>query len=245
MKDYALIDNTTGAFPNVEAQNATGPGTTDGTPIIKEVVDDLWGARQALMIEAGLTPNGVTEASGASQFLDALDAVIAARLKTFRQTEETSVEIVRPSDAFFEPDEWEQFWSASEGLVLLGGSSGYKIVFPIDTTAITVINAAQILVSKDAARTGDNRMSIGLYYTNPGGSIPATPVLVGSLVWDNGSAGYEVMTITPALTLSKGDSNQYMWIVKSGAASGASDNIHWLMHSVDKVLCGARQNTPT
>jgi hypothetical protein len=72
MKDYGLIPNTVGSYPNTVGQNASGAGATDGTPYIKDVIDDLWGARQAIMDYAGLTPNGVTEAAGASQFIEAV-----------------------------------------------------------------------------------------------------------------------------------------------------------------------------
>ena len=60
------------AFPNTGAVNASGAGTTDGTEFVKIFIDDIWGARQALMDYAGLTPDTVSEAAGASQALDAL-----------------------------------------------------------------------------------------------------------------------------------------------------------------------------
>lgn len=60
------------AFPNTLSVNATGAGTGDGTEIIKLLVDDIWGARQALMDAAGLTPDSVTEAPSTSQLLDAI-----------------------------------------------------------------------------------------------------------------------------------------------------------------------------
>jgi hypothetical protein len=72
MKDYSTLANVDGLFPAVTTRNCTGPGATDGTPYDKTVADDMFGARQALMAEAGLTPNGVDEAAGASQALDAL-----------------------------------------------------------------------------------------------------------------------------------------------------------------------------
>ncbi len=75
MKNYDTIANTVGAFPGVVSQNATGPGATDGTPYIKQVIDDLWGFSQALMNHAGLSPDGVTEADGASQRLLAMQRV--------------------------------------------------------------------------------------------------------------------------------------------------------------------------
>jgi len=72
MKDYSTIANTSGSFPDVVAVNASGPSATDGTPYIKQFVDDLWGAAQALMDAAFIAPNGVTEAAGASQRLEAI-----------------------------------------------------------------------------------------------------------------------------------------------------------------------------
>lgn len=59
-------------FPNTLAINATGAGTGDGTEIVKILVDDLWGARQALMDAAGLVPDSVTEAPDTSQLLEAI-----------------------------------------------------------------------------------------------------------------------------------------------------------------------------
>lgn len=74
MIDYlASFINTNGAaFPNTEAVNATGPAATDGTEFVKLMIDDEWGARQALMDYAGLIPDGVTEAPGTSQFIEAI-----------------------------------------------------------------------------------------------------------------------------------------------------------------------------
>ncbi len=74
MIDYlASFTNTNAvAFPDTEAINATGPSTTDGTEFVKLMIDDAWGARQALMNYAGLVPDGVTEADGTAQMIEAL-----------------------------------------------------------------------------------------------------------------------------------------------------------------------------
>jgi len=74
MIDYqTTIPYTVGAFPNTVAQNATGPGATDGTPWIKSVIDDLWGARQVLMDESNQVPNALTESvSNGSQAYEAI-----------------------------------------------------------------------------------------------------------------------------------------------------------------------------
>lgn len=78
MIDYSIIPNTVGSFPNVVGQNASGGAAVDGTPYLKSVIDDLWGANQALMDAAGLSPNATSEAVGASQRLEALRAVCGA-----------------------------------------------------------------------------------------------------------------------------------------------------------------------
>lgn len=72
MKDYATIPNTLGTYPNVTGKNASSGTATDGTPYIAQFIDDLWGFSQALMNEAGLTPDGVTESASASQRMQAM-----------------------------------------------------------------------------------------------------------------------------------------------------------------------------
>ena len=65
--------NTNGlSFPDTLGVNASGGGALDGTEWVKLFIDDQWGARQALMDHAGLTPDSVTEAPGTAQTLEAL-----------------------------------------------------------------------------------------------------------------------------------------------------------------------------
>lgn len=66
--------NTNGlAFPDTEGVNASGPTETDGTEFVKLMIDNyMFGPQQALLNYAGLTPNGIAEANGASQELEAL-----------------------------------------------------------------------------------------------------------------------------------------------------------------------------
>ena len=74
MKDISLnLVNTNGVvFPDTEAINSTGPLTTDGTEWIKAGIDEDFGRAQAIMDHAGLTPDGVTEAAGTAQIIEAL-----------------------------------------------------------------------------------------------------------------------------------------------------------------------------
>ncbi len=74
MKDNAAIQTySSGAFPNVVAINSTGAATQDGTEYIAEQINNgMFGWMQALMDYASLTPDGVIEAAGASQILEAI-----------------------------------------------------------------------------------------------------------------------------------------------------------------------------
>jgi hypothetical protein len=69
----ASFTNTNGsAFPDTEAVNVSAPGAGDGTEFVALMVNNVWGFQQALMDYAGLTPDGVQEAPGTAQFLEAL-----------------------------------------------------------------------------------------------------------------------------------------------------------------------------
>lgn len=74
MIDYAAsFTNTTGAFPDIVADNVSAPGAGDGTEFVKLMIDDIWGRAQAIMNYAGLAPDGVSEADGTAQILEALN----------------------------------------------------------------------------------------------------------------------------------------------------------------------------
>lgn len=73
MKDPTTVfTNYTGAWPNVLARNISAPADGLGTEWIAEFVDTVWGSYQAIIDSAGLTPDGVTEAAGTSQLLEAM-----------------------------------------------------------------------------------------------------------------------------------------------------------------------------
>lgn len=74
MKDWATVfANYSGVYPNVLAVDSSGAATPDGTEFIAAGINN-WqmGVSQALMSYAGLTPDGVTEAAGACQMIEAI-----------------------------------------------------------------------------------------------------------------------------------------------------------------------------
>jgi len=72
------VGNVTGTFPATTAKNSSTPGATDGTPLVAAMVNNIWGYFQALMNQAGLTPNGVQEEYNASQLLTASQLLFGA-----------------------------------------------------------------------------------------------------------------------------------------------------------------------
>mgnify|MGYP000639616337 CR=1 FL=1 len=74
----AVFANFNGSGPlGYLGKNATGAGATDGTEWIAAAVDNwMWGWTQDLFTREGFSPNGVTEAVGASQIVDAIQNIL-------------------------------------------------------------------------------------------------------------------------------------------------------------------------
>lgn len=64
-------------YPHGKAQNVVVEGDGTGTPFEKDLVNDILGAQQALVVAAGITPSGTPDKAGASQQLDALNQLLA------------------------------------------------------------------------------------------------------------------------------------------------------------------------
>lgn len=74
MIDWAsVVTYFSGANPDVLAINSSGAATQDGTEWIAELINNgIFGWTQDALDYAGIIPNGVTEAAGASQIREAL-----------------------------------------------------------------------------------------------------------------------------------------------------------------------------
>lgn len=66
------IEAPTPGFPYGKARDVSQPGDRTGTPWVAQFINDIFGFQQALLDAAGLTPSGVPDEVGASQYLDAL-----------------------------------------------------------------------------------------------------------------------------------------------------------------------------
>lgn len=115
-------------YPHGKARNLTVEGDGSGTPFEQAWVNDLWGFQQALLAAAGITPSGTPDRVGASQYLDAIKAIILDELAT-------------PS-----------------GQLPIGGVGGVALSGPINITGFTTIGPTlsdlSLLVTQDAEVEG-------------------------------------------------------------------------------------------
>ncbi len=70
-------------YPYGSARNSIIPNDGTGTPWEKDLVNDLLGFQQAILADAGITPNGLPDTSLASQYLDGLKSITGARYNLF------------------------------------------------------------------------------------------------------------------------------------------------------------------
>lgn len=78
LKDiYAYITGASASYPWGSFKNASAPGALDGTPFEKQWANDVYGFLQALLSKAGLVPSGAPDTAEASQYLQAIQYLIA------------------------------------------------------------------------------------------------------------------------------------------------------------------------
>lgn len=59
-------------YPYNKAKDASGATAKDGTPWRADLMNDLWGMWQALLVRSGITPSGVSDTANASDYADAI-----------------------------------------------------------------------------------------------------------------------------------------------------------------------------
>lgn len=67
-----------GAYPYGAARDVVVPGDNLGTPYDAHVLNDIFGFFQAMLAAANVSPSGVPDAVGASQYLESIVKIAAA-----------------------------------------------------------------------------------------------------------------------------------------------------------------------
>jgi hypothetical protein len=71
------------AYPFGRAKNVLVENDGTGTPLEKDLVNDIWGCLQALLLAASITPSGITDTALASQYKAAIAWIAASANATF------------------------------------------------------------------------------------------------------------------------------------------------------------------
>lgn len=66
------INAPTTAYPLGSAKNVSAPSAGDGTPLLANWLNDMWGFYQKLLAEGGVTASGNPDTALASQYFDAM-----------------------------------------------------------------------------------------------------------------------------------------------------------------------------
>lgn len=74
--EYLYSEPATPAYPHGSFKNASTGSAGDGTPVDKKWANDIYGFLQALLTTAGIVPSGAPDTAQASQYLEALRAVV-------------------------------------------------------------------------------------------------------------------------------------------------------------------------
>lgn len=129
------IAPSTTEYPYGAARNITVPGDGTGTPWDAGIVNDLWGWQQAMLVEAGIVPSGTPEEATASQYTDALKAILLDK-SLFAEGGVTSIESENfPTDRVVIFDSHSDGDGVGGSFVFLSGQSkddhdGVTIVSP-------------------------------------------------------------------------------------------------------------------
>lgn len=66
------VDSGIADYPHGRARNRLSPSSGDGTPWEQDVVNDIWGLLQGLLVDAAIPPSGLVDNATLSQYRDAL-----------------------------------------------------------------------------------------------------------------------------------------------------------------------------
>lgn len=205
MKDFADISNSVGTFPDVAAQDCSGPGETDGTAIIADTMSDYMGFIQAILDEVGDTPNDSADVHDASQILDDLKLLPAI------YTLAMGLGCPYQSDWEFRSSRWRSLVNVGSLYLPLKLVPGVEIDLDIS-----------LRIDPGAVRTGANRMAGGIVY-NAWGSGAIS--LIGSYVYDDGTASAQTMNLSTSSLTPSEDNCYYIELLAGNTGAASPDDL--------------------
>ncbi|MEJ2043688.1 MAG: hypothetical protein P8X74_03670 [Reinekea sp.] len=191
----SILAYYSGAYPDTLAINSTGAATQDGTEYIAEMINNsIFGPQQALMDYAGLTPDGITEAAGTAQFIDALSLGFGVGPGTYRRYGKISLPAV-----------------TGDRLLILSGQGVLIASYPLLVAACYVgdgNNATAPYFFKADDAGGVTRNTAGTYFILP----PGQPIFLKQYEEGNtyNSVLLQITGAPQAFTITRGVFVPYM-----------------------------------
>lgn len=118
------IDPVSAEYPHGKARNITAVGDGNGTPWERRIANDIFGLQQSLLEAAGITPSGVPDEVGASQYLQAMEILRRRELGAMALDgwEERTIDSIFLQDVAFNGSQVNPLWVAVGG----AGSVAYS-----------------------------------------------------------------------------------------------------------------------
>jgi hypothetical protein len=240
------IDSDPG-YPEGKARNVTVSGDNTGTPLDELWVNDMWGFFQALLAAAGITPSGDPDEVGASDYLDATQAVAADVADTQIQAAvdaEALTYTAPPSRTVmigYDAGVGQSGWATGDGDP--SGSSQFRRHatgnlerLQIDITPYVpsggVVTSVSALVKPGAARASSSRIEFVVYSLLSGGPFPGTDPEAASsetsVIEDDGTTGRQRLTAAMTFTPTVDQSNmRLMAVVRSGSTASTNNDLFY------------------
>lgn len=211
------VETGDAGYPQGKARNAGAYQDGTGTPLEKDWLNDVWGFLQALLDRARITPSGSADRVGASQYLDAVQAVARAssvkRALVLRQLPvELSGVVTPPSSSFVGAVSALGYWA----VVAKAGNNG---VFAINESPYPSMSFATIpgLTAVRKLIRGGRILAIG-----DGGNKNAYSTTNGNTWSAGGSTG---LPTTP--TDGVWDGTQFVISTSAGKAAHSTNGVSW------------------
>jgi hypothetical protein len=249
---YPAQIDTDVAYPFGKARNAGSFQDGTGTPLEKDLVNDLFGMQQALLVAASLEPSGTPDSASVSQYLEAVRRVslgvdLRSRLALRRLDQLSSAATGSLSGAVTKDD-------GIRSLVVRTGSNGVFVSVGDSSAVGSVFSTVPTLTAiGEVARGGGRVLVVGdggtnNYYSTDegsswiaGGSLGGTPYPI-HVIWD----GTEFIAID-ATGSSYHSTNGAVWTTTSGVdiedALGYTANRGLALLADGTVVC-ASGNSP-
>ncbi len=228
------VETGDAGYPQGKARNAGAFQDGTGTPLERDWLNDLWGFLQALLDRARLTPSGIPDRVGASQYVDAMQAVARAsavkRALVLRQIDVTlSGTTPAASSSLVGAVSALGYWTVV-------AKAGTQAVFAINDSPIPSMSAVTIpgLTSINKLVRGGRILAIG-----DGGNRNAYSTTNGNTWTAGGATG-----LSAAATDAVWDGTEFVISTSTGKAAHSTTGVSWSTATVGSDISNAINLTP-